>query len=145
MSRSLNKVMLIGHLGRDAETSYLASGTAVTKFSVATTHSVKKGDAFVDETNWTNIVLWKGEKVAPYLLKGSQVYVEGRLSTRSYEKDGVKVWVTDVTAEEVILLGSKQAQADQPVSQPRSRPAAKPTSYRGDPPPNEITDEDVPF
>src|SRR5579863_2289784 len=109
-SRSVNKVTLIGHLGRDAETAYTASQTAVTKFSVATNRRWKdqQSGEWKEETNWTNVVLWRGENVAPYLLKGTQVYVEGRIQTRSYDdKDGKKVWTTEVVSEQVILLGGR--------------------------------------
>ena len=109
-SRSVNKVILIGHLGRDAETAYTASQVAVTKFSVATNRRWKDQATgeWKEETDWTRVVLWRGENVAPYLTKGTQVYVEGRLQTRSYDdKDGKKVWATDVVADEVILLGGR--------------------------------------
>src|SRR5580692_1036782 len=109
-SRSVNKVILIGNLGKDAETAFTASQVAVTKFSVATSRRWKDqatGD-WKEETDWSRVVLWRGEAVAPYLLKGKQVYVEGRLQTRSYDdKDGKKVWATDVVADEVILLGGR--------------------------------------
>jgi single-strand DNA-binding protein len=152
-SRSVNKVILIGHLGRDAETSYTASQTAVTKFSVATSRRWKDqqtGD-WKEETDWTRVVLWRGENVAPYLTKGKQVYVEGRLQTRSYDdKDGKKVWATDVVADEVILLGGRGEAgggpdefSQEPRSAPRARPAAAPAAA---PPPSEgIGDDDVPF
>src|SRR3954468_2826681 len=109
-SRSVNKVTLIGHLGRDAETAYTASQTAVTKFSVATNRRWKDqaSGEWKEETNWTNCVLWRGENVAPYLTKGKQIYVEGRLQTRSYDdKDGKKVYTTEVVADEVLLLGGR--------------------------------------
>jgi single-strand DNA-binding protein len=153
-SRSVNKVILIGHLGRDAETAYTASQTAVTKFSVATNRRWKDQQTgeWKEETNWTNVVLWRGENVAPYLTKGKQVFVEGRLQTRSYEdKDGKKVWATDVVAEDVILLGGRgegggpggEEGFQEPMrSAPRTRPAAAPSA----PPMNEgVTDDDVPF
>jgi len=157
-SRSVNKVILVGHLGRDAETAYTASQTAVTKFSVATNRRWKDqaSGEWKEETNWTNVTLWRGENVAPYLTKGTQVYVEGRLQTRSYEdKDGKKVWATDVVAEDVILLGGRgqgggggapnfdegfESQGAPMRSAPRPRPQASA------PPPSEgITDDDVPF
>src|SRR6202162_3970457 len=109
-SRSVNKVILIGHLGRDAETAYTASQIAVTKFSVATNRRWKDQQTgeWKEETDWSRVVLWRGENVAPYLTKGTQVYVEGRLQTRSYDdKDGKKVWATDVVADQVILLGGR--------------------------------------
>src|SRR5437764_2985719 len=113
-SRSVNKVILIGHLGRDAETSYTASQVAVTKFSVATSRRWKdqQSGEWKEETDWSRVTLWRGENVAPYLTKGKQVYVEGRLQTRSYDdKDGKKVWATDVVADEVILLGGRGGDA----------------------------------
>jgi single-strand DNA-binding protein len=157
-SRSVNKVILIGHLGRDAETSYTPSQTAVTKFSVATSRRWKDQQTgeWKEDTDWTRVVLWRGENVAPYLTKGKQVYVEGRLQTRSYDdKDGKKVWTTEVVADDVILLGgrgesgpdegfSQESQPQQNMrSAPRGRPAAMPSSA---PPSNQgITDDDVPF
>jgi single-strand DNA-binding protein len=155
-SRSVNKVILIGHLGRDAETAYTASQTAVTKFSVATNRRWKDQQTgeWKEETNWTNVVMWRGENVAPYLTKGKQVFVEGRLQTRSYDdKDGKKVWTTEVVAEDVILLGGRgegggggggpeEYSQDQPMrSAPRSRPAAAAPA----PPAEGISDDDVPF
>jgi len=157
-SRSVNKVILIGHLGRDAETAYTASQTAVTKFSVATNRRWKdqQSGEWKEETNWTNVVLWRGENVAPYLTKGKQIYVEGRLQTLSYDdKDGKKVWTTEVVAEDVILLGGRgeggapdemsQEPRGEPRSAPRSRPAAAPASAAASPSHEGIGDDDVPF
>ncbi len=159
-SRSVNKVILVGHLGRDAETAYTASQTAVTKFSVATNRRWKdqQSGEWKEETNWTNVVLWRGENLAPYLTKGKQIYVEGRIQTRSYDdKDGKKVYTTEVVADDVILLGGRGGEgggpgggADEysqeaaPRSMPRARqaPAAAPAAA----PFNEgIGDDDVPF
>lgn len=109
-SRSVNKVLLIGNLGRDAETKFTPSGASVTRFSVATQRRWKDqaSGEWKDETNWTNVTLWRAENLANYLTKGKQVYVEGRLQTRSYDdKDGKKVYATDVVADEVILLGGR--------------------------------------
>jgi single-strand DNA-binding protein len=109
-SRSVNKVILVGNLGRDAETKYTPSGAPVTRFSVATTRSWKdqQSNEWKEETNWTNVVIWRQESLANYLMKGKQVYVEGRLQTRSYDdKDGKKVYTTEVIADEVILLGGR--------------------------------------
>jgi len=161
MARSVNKVILVGNLGKDAETKFTAAGTAVSKFSVATTRRFKDnatGD-WKDETDWTNIVLWKNEGVAQYLTKGRQVYVEGRLSNRSYEdKDGVKKYITEVVAEEVMLLGgrgeggegggsggmqSAPRSATQKVA-PSGGGASKPAGNFDDFDPG-ISDDDVPF
>ena len=156
-SRSVNKVILIGHLGRDAETAYTASQVSVTKFSVATSRRWKdqQSGEWKEETDWTRVVLWRGENVAPYLTKGKQIYVEGRLQTRSYDdKDGKKVWATEVVADEVILLGGRgeggptdegfsQEGAAPMRSAPRGRSAAGPPSAS---PSNQgVTDDDVPF
>ena len=155
-SRSVNKVILIGNLGRDAETKFTPSGAAVTKFSVATTRSWKdqQTNEWKEETNWTNVVVWRQENVANYLTKGKQVYVEGRLQTRSYDdKDGKKVYTTEVVADDVILLGGRgeggggpeefSQESSAPRSMPRPRPAAAPShapSVSGG-----IDDDDVPF
>ena len=154
-SRSVNKVILVGHLGRDAETSFTASQISLTKFSVATNRSVKDRDSgeWKEETDWTRVVLWKAENLAQYLVKGKQVYVEGRLRNYSYDdKDGKKVYATEVVAEEVFLLGGRGegggsgapdefSQDARMTSQPRRQaaPAAAAPLNEG------ISDDDVPF
>lgn len=105
MAKSVNSVMLLGRLGRDAETRQTTNST-VTSFSMATDRSVKRGDAWETETDWHNIVLWKSN-IDQFLVKGALIFVEGRLQTRSYDaKDGTKRYVTEVVAENVILLGA---------------------------------------
>jgi single-strand DNA-binding protein len=109
-SRSVNKVILVGNLGRDAETKFTPSGAAVTRFAVATSRRWKdqQTNEWKEETNWTNVVVWRQENLANYLTKGKQVYVEGRIQTRSYDdKDGKKVYTTEVVADDVILLGGR--------------------------------------
>jgi single-strand DNA-binding protein len=154
-SRSVNKVILIGHLGRDAETKFTPSGVAVTKFSVATNRRWKDQQTgeWKDETDWANVVLWRQENLANYLTKGKQIYVEGRLQTRSWDdKDGKKQYMTEVVADEVILLGGRggdggQDAGPQPVSMPRSAPRSQPAAQPSDEmgPDQGITDDDVPF
>jgi len=155
-SRSLNKVFLIGNLGRDAETKFTPSGTAVTRFSVATTRNWKdqQTNEWKEETNWTNVVLWRQENVANYLTKGKQVFVEGRLQSRSYDdKDGKKVYVTEVVADDVILLGGKEGAGIPEPGGPTARAASSgrgrpvPTAPEEDPFASEmgISDDDVPF
>jgi single-strand DNA-binding protein len=158
-SRSVNKVILIGRLGRDAETAFTASQISIVKFSVATSMRWKDkatGD-WKEETNWSNIVFWRGENVAPYLLKGTQVYVEGRLHTRSYDdKDGKKVWTTEVVADEVILLGGKgdsapsgggdeYSQQEPMRSAPRGRQAPAAPPAHAAPMSGGVDEDDVPF
>jgi single-strand DNA-binding protein len=159
-SRSVNKVILIGHLGKDAETKFTTSGASVTSFTLATNRRWKdqQSGEWKDETDWHNIVLWRSENVASYLTKGKQVYVEGRLRTRNYEnKEGRKVYVTEVIAEELILLSSGGGGApsggdeySQMPSMPRSarpQPQAQsgPSSAPADDFSQGITDDDVPF
>jgi len=163
-SRSVNKVILVGNLGRDAETKFTPSGAAVTKFAVATTRSWKdqQSNEWKEETNWTNVVVWRQENLANYLVKGKQVYVEGRIQTRNYDdKDGKKVYTTEVVADEVILLGGRGEgsggagfEAGAPAT---ARAAAGPGGQRGKAAPTgagtddsqfhgmDITDDDVPF
>ncbi len=158
-SRSVNKVILIGHLGRDAETKFTPSGAAATRFSVATSRRWKdqQSGEWKEDTNWSNVILWRSENVATYLLKGKQVYVEGRLQTRSYDdKDGKKVYATEVVADEVILLGGRGegegASAGAGSGGGMARGAGRPTPAGGGAPagdddigPMGVSDDDIPF
>jgi single-strand DNA-binding protein len=112
---SLNKVMLIGNTGRDAELRYTANGTAQSQFSLAVNHRRKgaSGD-WEDATEWFNIVVFgdQAERTSQWITKGKQLYVEGRLQTRSWDDDqGVKHYRTEVIANQVLFLGSREAQA----------------------------------
>lgn len=158
-TRGLNKVMLIGNLGKDAETRFTPSGAAVTNFSMATTRRSKDQQTgeWKDETDWHNIVLWRGENVSNYLQKGKRIYVEGRLQTRSWEdQSGNKRYMTEVVADAsgVILLGSRgddmgQSDAGQGDDfTPPARRGATAGAQGGSPPSSDdqgITDDDVPF
>src|ERR1017187_72100 len=107
---SVNVVHLVGNLGKDAETKYTAGGIAVSNFSLATTQrwKDKQSGEVKEKTDWHRIVMWRAESLSQYLTKGKQVYVEGRLETRSYDdKDGRKVYTTEVIAEHLVLLGGK--------------------------------------
>lgn len=120
-SRSVNKVILVGRLGQDAETKFTPSGVPVTRFSMATNRRWKDQQTgeWKEETNWSNIVLWRAENLANYLTRGKQVYVEGRLQTRNYDdKDGKKVYVTEVVADDVILLSGDARPGAGPESAP---------------------------
>ena len=113
-SRSVNKVILVGNLGKDAETRFTPQGAARTTFSVATSRRWKDQQTgeWKEETDWHNIVLWRSENVANYLTKGKKVYLEGRLQTRSYDdKDGNKKYSTEVVADDLILLGGRDGEA----------------------------------
>lgn len=105
--RSVNKAILVGRLGSDAETRFTQSGTPVSRVSLAMNRQWTDSDKQVhEETDWMSIVIWNKENLAAYLTKGTKLYVEGRLQTRSYDdKDGVKRYVTEVVAENLVLLG----------------------------------------
>lgn len=110
--RGLNKVTLIGNLGKDPEVQTLQEDIKVAKFSLATSESYKddKGQAHTS-TEWHTVVLWRGlaELAEKYLKKGSLVYVEGKIKTRAYEdKAGAKKYVTEIAAEEIIMLDKKE-------------------------------------
>ncbi len=117
MSRGLNKVMIIGHLGRDPEMRYTPSGKPVTTFTVATNRSWTSGDGTKrNETEWFNVVAWGGlaEFCKQHLLKGKQVFVEGRLQTRRWEDpEGVKHSNVEVVANEMMLLGERPAPSEE--------------------------------
>jgi single-strand DNA-binding protein len=108
---TVNKVFLIGRLGKDPDMRYTPKGTACTIFSLATNESWKDDDGKeIVQTDWHHIVAWRklGEICAQYLKKGSQICVEGKMRTRAWEKDGQKHYVTEVIAENVQMLGHKQ-------------------------------------
>jgi single-strand DNA-binding protein len=112
MSRGLNKVMIIGNLGRDPEMRYTPSGRPVTTFSVATSRSwnTSEGERRV-ETEWFNVVAWSSlaEICKQYLTKGQQVYIEGRLQTRQWDdSDGNKHTSVEIVANEMIILGDRR-------------------------------------
>lgn len=161
-NRSVNKVILIGHLGRDAETKFTASGVSVSQFTLATNRRVKDNQTgeWKDETDWHRIVAWRQENLAQYLTKGKQVYVEGRLQTRNWEdQNGQKRSTTEVVAEEIFLLGGRGEGPSEegysggaqrgPVSMPRQnrpQPAAAPAAGDDfDPGPGPAGEDDVPF
>ena len=110
--KGLNKVTLIGNLGKDPEVQVLEGNVPVAKFSLATTESYRnKAGEMITDTEWHTIVLWRGlaELAQKYLHKGSTVYIEGKLKTRHYEdKDGAKRYVTEVIGEELIMLDKSE-------------------------------------
>jgi single-strand DNA-binding protein len=148
-SRSVNKVILIGNLGRDAETRFTAGGAARTTFTLATSRRWKDQQTgeWKEETDWHNVVLWRRENVANYLLKGQQVYVEGRIQTRAYDdKDGNKRYVTEIVADDVILLGARgEAPEEAGEASARTRPAAASPPSAPSPFEAGVSDDDVPF
>jgi single-strand DNA-binding protein len=117
MSRGLNKVMIIGHLGNDPEMRYTPSGRPVTTFNVATSRSWNTSDGERrTETEWFNVVAWGSlaEICNQYLVKGRQVYIEGRLQSRSWEdNDGRRHTSVEIIANEMIMLGRRRSSEDQ--------------------------------
>jgi single-strand DNA-binding protein len=111
--QGLNKVTLIGNLGKDPEINIIDGSTKVAKFSVATTETYKDPSGEKQKlTEWHSVVLWRGlaDLAEKYLHKGSTVYVEGKLRTRSYDdKDGRKVYVTEIQGEQIIMLDKPTA------------------------------------
>lgn len=161
---SVNKVIIVGNLGRDPETRYMPSGDAMTSITVATTDSWKDkatGEK-KEQTEWHRITFFGklAEIAGQYLKKGSQVYVEGSLRTRKYmDKDGVEKYATDIRADSMQMLGSRQGGAmgggmpamddgyGAPAAAPASRPAPAPASRPAPrPAPNfSDMDDDIPF
>lgn len=114
---SVNKVILVGNVGKDPEVRYLEKNVAVANFTLATTergYTMQNGTQVPDRTEWHNIVAWRGlaEVAEKYIRKGTQLYVEGKIQTRSWEKDGIKRYTTEIYAESIQMLGRKSEQTD---------------------------------
>src|SRR6201994_1964014 len=106
----IDKVILVGHLGKDPEVRYLDGGVSVASFPLVTTETFNKDGRKVEQTEWHNIVLWRSlaDVAAKFLQKGKLVYIEGKLRTRSFEdKEGVKKYTTEIVAENFTMLGRK--------------------------------------
>lgn len=129
----MNSIILGGNLGKDAEVTDLKSGKQVAKFSMATRGFGKDAPA-----DWHNIVYFDPKGVTTYLVKGARVIVRGRLQHRSYEKDGVTKYFTEIVANELELFGGRDDS-----SKPAARPAPK--KVAPPPPPDDDSDEGVPF
>jgi single-strand DNA-binding protein len=109
---SLNRVQLIGNVGKDPEIRFTASGQAVASFSLATAEKQKNiSGEWVERTEWHRITLWGklAELAGEYLSKGKQIYLEGRLQTREYEKDGIKRYTTEIVGDKMLFLDKKGA------------------------------------
>lgn len=149
MARGINKVILIGNLGKDPETRYMPSGGAVTNVTLATSESWKDKNTGEQQerTEWHRVVFFNrlGEIAGEYLKKGSKVYVEGSLRTRKWQgQDGQDRYTTEIVASEMQMLDSRGGSAafDAPQSQstPRSQPSSAPASM-----PDNDFDDDIPF
>ncbi|MBI3971041.1 MAG: single-stranded DNA-binding protein [Chloroflexi bacterium] len=143
MAGSLNKVMLIGNVGRDPEMRYIQSGEPVTSFSLATNRRWTGGDGQLkEETEWHNVVAWRrlAEQCNEYLSKGRKVYIEGRLQTRSWDDQatGQKRYRTEIVAERMVMLDSRDQRS-------REGGAGFDNPEAPHPGENEIDLEDTPF
>ena len=154
MARGVNKVILVGNLGKDPETRYMPSGSAVTNLTLATSESWKDkqtGEA-QERTEWHKIAMFGrlAEIAAEYLRKGSQVYIEGKLRTRKWQdKEGKDRYTTEIVADEMQMLGSKGGGAGAGAGAPaaasaRERPATAVNDAVDSGPPGDF-DDDIPF
>jgi single-strand DNA-binding protein len=148
---SLNKVMLIGRLGKDPEIRYTQDGAPVASFSLATSEFwTDKSGTRQERTEWHNIVAWNklADLSKRYLAKGRQVYIEGRIRTREWDdRDGNKRRTTEIIASQMVLLGSRPEGMEAAVAPmqrgaPENEPGLAPSSGSAD---VEITDDDIPF
>ena len=106
----INKVILVGHLGKDPEVRHLDNNVSVASFPLATSETYNKDGRRVEQTEWHNIVMWRGlaDIAAKYLYKGKLVYIEGKIRTRNYEdKEGIKRYATEIVADNFTMLGRK--------------------------------------
>jgi single-strand DNA-binding protein len=139
---SVNKVILVGNVGKDPEVRYLEKNVAVARFPLATTergYTMQNGTQVPDRTEWHNIVAWRGlaEIVEKYVKKGSQLYIEGKIQTRSWEKDGIKRYTTEIYAENIQLLGKR---SDLPEEPSQAVPTPEPFQET-----SESVEDDLPF
>jgi single-strand DNA-binding protein len=157
MAKSVNKVILVGNLGKDPEVKFTPSGVPVAKFSLATNERYKdKGGEWQERTEWHNIVAWQrlAEIVGEYVKKGSKVYIEGRLQTSSWEdkQSGEKKYKTEIVANDLVLLsgrgeggGEHEGRSARGASAASSFDQRSAHSDEHAPASAEITDEDIPF
>ncbi|RMF47583.1 MAG: single-stranded DNA-binding protein [Deltaproteobacteria bacterium] len=144
---SVNKVILVGNLGKDPEVRYTAAGTAVATFPLATSERYKdKSGQQVEKTEWHNIVVWRSlaEICGKYLSKGRQVYIEGKIRTRSYtDRDGNKRYITEIEADQMQMLGRGDEGGGRPAAASRNEFNQEPAESFQEPAFNE--DDDIPF
>ena len=140
---SVNKVILIGNVGKDPDVRYLDSGVAVATFSLATTergYTLQNGTQVPDRTEWHNIVLWRGlaQTAEKYVHKGDKLYIEGKIRSRSYDdQNGVKRYVVEIFADNIDMLTPRGASQPQPQAAPAQQPVQQPVA--------ESPADDLPF
>jgi single-strand DNA-binding protein len=143
---SVNKVILVGNLGRDAELRYTPGGAAVSTLNLATTEVWNdRSNQRQEKTEWHRVILWgkQAESLQEYLTKGKQIYIEGRLQTRQWDdKDGNKRYTTEIKADRVTLLGGGGGGGRGPSM---DRGGSQMSSGGDEPPMDPITEDDIPF
>lgn len=151
MAGSVNKVILMGNLGRDPEVRHFENGGAVANFPIATTESYydrEKGERVNLPTDWHNISVRRPglvKVVESYLKKGRPVFVEGKLRTRTYEKEGTTHYVTEVVVDELVLIGGNRDQEQMPGAATPGADQAKPAEPTTPLPKSDDQDDDLPF
>lgn len=149
MARGINKVILVGNLGRDPETRYMPSGGAVTNVSIATSKSWRDRDSGEqkERTEWHRIVFFNrlAEIANEYLKRGSKVYVEGELRTREWEREGQKHYTTEIVANEMQMLDSRGEGGMGAMGGGGSASSRSQQSDDFGPPPSDDFDDDIPF
>ena len=145
---SVNKVILVGNLGRDAELRYTPGGAPVATLNLATTEMWNdKAGQRQEKTEWHRVVLWgkTAENLNEYLVKGKQIYVEGRLQTRQWDdKDGNKRYTTEIRGDRVVLLGGAGGGAGRQMQRTAGAPAGMDEHHIPEPV-TDLTDDDIPF
>jgi len=132
----VNKVILVGHLGKDPDIRYLDGNVSVASFPLATSETYTKDGRRVEQTEWHNVVLWRGlaDIAVKYLSKGKLVYIEGKLRTRSYEdKEGIRRYTTEIVAESFNMLGRRSDFEPQEAGQNEEQNAQKPQDDKDEP------------
>lgn len=149
----INKVILVGHLGKDPEVRYLDGGVTVASFPLATSETYNKDGKKIEQTEWHNIVMWRGlaDTASKYLKKGKLIYLEGKLRTRSFEdREGHKKYTTEIVAENFTMLGRKtdfendqndQLKSAKPENSSEIAKEDKPMNYEA----GEAADDILPF
>ena len=143
---SVNKVILLGHLGKDPEVRYMPNGEAVCNFSMATTNTWKdKSGQKQEATEWHNIIAYRriAEVIGEYCKKGKPIYVEGKLQTRKWEKDGITRWSTEIIVESMQLLGGRESSEYGGAPEENSAPAQQPAGQQAGAFDN--FEDDIPF
>lgn len=144
---SVNKVILVGNVGKDPEVRYVENNLPVARFTLATSDAYRKNDELIKTTEWHNVVVWRNlaQVAEKYVKKGTQLYVEGKIQTRSYETNGEKKYITEIIGSSLVLLGKRPEGQDQttpidPPAEPNSIPGETQSS-----PATEKPADDLPF